>query len=340
MQRYSPRLTRMPPRSAGFTLTELLIVVTIIAILAGLITAAAVNALNAAKRTRISAEVKQIGQAIEDFKNDMGAYPPNGVNNNQTDAPPVSDFVRMFKKMFPRHQEPRDLIEGLAGNPNAAFAIDGGLSATEALYFWLGGFSSDEKYPISGPGGPSFSLETGRGEIVEDRNQRFGFDITDLGPRNESGEFNGRYVEYEVNVNGVVEERRINLWQYYPEGSDQPLVYFDVSRYKPVDYDPPVAVRTAPGVYDQGQQVDIYALKKIREGVAQQQDHQDIEFANTGKFQILHAGLDDTWGDWRTMSIATPLPELGPLYPIGPFIGDVADTLTNFTTGTVADAAE
>ena len=34
------------------------------------------------------------------------------------------------------------------------------MNAAEALVFWLGGFSDDPKYPISGPGGPSYSIES------------------------------------------------------------------------------------------------------------------------------------------------------------------------------------
>ena len=37
--------------------------------------------------------------------------------------------------------------------------LPGGMSAGEAVVFWLGGFSSDEKYPISGEGGPSYLVQ-------------------------------------------------------------------------------------------------------------------------------------------------------------------------------------
>jgi prepilin-type N-terminal cleavage/methylation domain-containing protein len=51
------------PRSA-FTLTELLVVITIIAILTSLITVAAVNALRTAKQARITMEMQQISNAL------------------------------------------------------------------------------------------------------------------------------------------------------------------------------------------------------------------------------------------------------------------------------------
>ena len=37
-------------------------------------------------------------------------------------------------------------------------SLHGGMTAGEALVFWLGGFSSDPKYPISGEGGPSYRI--------------------------------------------------------------------------------------------------------------------------------------------------------------------------------------
>ena len=51
------------PRAA-FTLVELLVVITIIGILAALITVAAVGALKTAQQTRIKVEINQIAMAI------------------------------------------------------------------------------------------------------------------------------------------------------------------------------------------------------------------------------------------------------------------------------------
>src|SRR5690606_22060521 len=96
-----------------------------------------------------------------------------------------------------------------AGNPSP---LDGGMNAAESLYFWLGGFSSDPVYPISGPGGPSFTDRTDDSdndlklddEILENRNRLYEFDLTRLAPRTEEGVFHdtdtggtGRYVLYD-----------------------------------------------------------------------------------------------------------------------------------------------
>jgi len=376
---HSPFRTR-----PAFTLTELLVVIAIIAVLAGLIAAAAVNALENANRNRIALEIRNISASIEEFKNDYGAYPPNCMNPNPMTSPTPgtaaayvqSDIIRMFKKAFPRHQEPQALIEGLAGlmrtGSNAILPngpVEQGLTAAEAMYFWLGGFSADEQYPISGPGGPSFDDADGDNdgnleasdEQLESRNRRYEFDLTRLGPRNDEGMFDesrGRSIEYFVDLNhdndvdDAGEERRINLWRYTPSGSEQPLVYFDTSRYKPAQYDlwagNPTGSIPMPW---------IVAFKQRRSGAAAiGGSPRNVIFVNQGKFQILHSGLDDVWAQpdpddsenrelfWRMSVPALKKEGISLdnilLYPDGPFTGDIADTLTNFTDGTIEDAAE
>jgi len=357
----------------AFTLTELLIVIAIIAMLAGLIAAAAVNALRASKRGQISLEIKQISASIEEFKNDYGAYPPNGMNpsypavNNPVPGSAAAlvqaDFERMFNKAFQGHREPRTLIRALCGQNGGAPSnqnLEHGMTAAEALYFWLAGFSSDQQFPLSGPGGPSFVK--GDVEVLENRNRRYEFDLGRLDPRDDDGVFyevpdgSGRYVEYQVDLNGdgdvadVGETRRINFWRYAPQGSEQPLVYFDASRYKPAQYDLWAVNPNPPDA------PYIFALKQLRSGARSTGGTmRNVVFVNQGKYQILHAGLDDAWGEgfegmslqgtvegrqyWGSDNSPTNADDLL-LFPDGPFIGEVADTLTNFTDGAIEDAAE
>ena len=354
-------------RRQAFTLTELLIVIAIIAVLAGLIAAAAVNALRRGRETRVTLELKNMAGAVENFKNDYGMYPPNGMTEMAPVPNPTpgtsaalvkADFVRAFKKAFPRHNEPNALIEALAGvtPPGAANMngpLDYGMRANEALYFWLGGFSSDEQYPISGPGGPSFS--TAAGEVLENRNKRYEFDLGRLGPRDDNGAYDsakGRFVTYEINMGNGVEPRRINFWQYTPSGSEQPFVYFDVSRHKPgITRTTPSAIG-GPGKYDLWAAnpaegfPHIYALKQLREGATGTANNvANVVFVNQGKFQLLHAGLDDDWDDaaFKQAGTLTVQPSSADnllLLPAGPFIGPIADTLTDFTEGTLESASE
>jgi prepilin-type N-terminal cleavage/methylation domain-containing protein len=347
-------MARAVSRRRGFTLTELLIVIAIIAVLAGLITAAAVQALKASNRSRISLEIRNIATAMENLKNEYGVYPPNAMNPSPASNPAPnssaalvqSDFVRMFKKAFPRSQEPPGLILALCGQNLSGTNLENGMNAAEALYFWLGGFSDDPQYPISGQGGPSFRIDTSLpngGEILEDRQGGYDFDLGRLGPRNddELAYDEVRYLEYEVMINGTLQQRGIRFWSYRPSGSERPLVYFDTSRYKPAQYDV-WAVNPNLG----SDTPWIYAFKRLREGVTEPTGQpRELVFVNQDSFQIIHPGLDDAWGQTYVGGANQPPIQVTNsedwlLFPEGPFIGEIADTLTNFTDGDLEDAQE
>ena len=66
----------------GFTLVEILVVISIIALLAGLVVATAVGVVNKSKIQRTQTELKQIETAIETYKARKGFYPPDNPNPN------------------------------------------------------------------------------------------------------------------------------------------------------------------------------------------------------------------------------------------------------------------
>ena len=216
------------------------------------------------------------------------------------------------------------------------------MNAQEAIYFWLGGFSDDPKFPISGPGGPGFLVDNslpGNGEVLEERNRRYDFDLSRLGPRTSDGVFDeniGRFVVYTDPITRTG-NRRINLWTYVPGGSERALAYFDASRHDPVEYHPDLS-----GTFNLG----LFPLTKVREGVsAASARFGDLVYANDGKFQVIHSGIDDAWGTWSRVSVAgsDPVASVDPqvvVYPVGPFVGDDSDNLANFANGTLADAQE
>src|SRR5688500_13204705 len=88
----SPVPWRLATRRQAFTLTELLIVIAIMAVLTGLIATAAVNAMRSSRRSSISLDIQNISGAIENFKNDYGAYPPNGMHEDVAN-PPTANSV-------------------------------------------------------------------------------------------------------------------------------------------------------------------------------------------------------------------------------------------------------
>lgn len=295
------------------------------------------------------------------FKDTYQAYPTNcqvdgpGTTNPLVESQVLTDLKRQFKQAFPRHREPDELIAALAGMTTAGALLpnndnlQGGMSAGESLVFWLGGFSSDPKYPISGDGGPAYPIpslgdsDNNTLDPIESRKWVFPFDVARLRPRtadNFFDESDDRFIEYTVRINGVDQLRRINFWQYVPAKSEQPYLYFDVSRHPAAvvngmdvsgPFDPPAAAAPNPNA------LHVHAVKTRSESAA---DNSPIQFANKDKFQILHAGTDEEWGEaaFEQMSvheIGSKVPNDYLLFPDGPFTGDVADTLTNFSEGTL-----
>ena len=341
-------------RRSAFTLTELLIVIAIIAVLAGLIAAAAINALRRGRETRITLEMQNMSGAIENFKNDPnigGIYPCSvayGTNPSTAQLQQAKgDLKRAFSKMFTRQNEPslNLIINKLAGDSSASGTknfggyLEGGMSPSEALVFWLGGFSSDPALPLSGPQGPSF-LVSAAPEILENRKFGYEFDLSRLGPRDDDGNFAGRYIIYPDPATG--DDRRINLWTYTPAGSEVPFAYFDVSRIKPSTCATKFGgnvVTALPWAYSNPLDTTSVLISPLREPLesvpnAAANQFNQTKFVNQDKFQLLHPGLDDAWDEPGNLTFGKVL------YPEGPFIGPIADTLTNFTDGTLESASE
>ncbi|OGX41753.1 MAG: hypothetical protein A3F87_03275 [Omnitrophica WOR_2 bacterium RIFCSPLOWO2_12_FULL_51_24] len=72
----------MKNRSSGFTLIEMIVVMTIIMILAGLITGAAMKAKQRALVTQTKAMISGLETALGMFQMDIGGYPTSAAGNN------------------------------------------------------------------------------------------------------------------------------------------------------------------------------------------------------------------------------------------------------------------
>ena len=71
----------------------------------------------------------------------------------------------------------------------------------------------------------------------------------------------------------------------------------------------------------------------------------DITFVNQDKFQIIHCCINDRW-DQDTFKLRMSMQYGNPTgtnfltFPEGPFVGDIADTIVNFTTETKIEDAQ
>ena len=90
-------------RTGGFTLLELLTVIAIIIVLAGLILAGAGFAQQKAARDRASAEIAALSVALESYKADNGVYPrdsaTDGLNSSSATAPAAAASLYLYKEL-------------------------------------------------------------------------------------------------------------------------------------------------------------------------------------------------------------------------------------------------
>jgi prepilin-type N-terminal cleavage/methylation domain-containing protein len=143
--------THNPRRARGFTLVEMLVVMAIIAILAGILLPAIGAAIRAAKNSKIAQELSQLHNAIESYKQKLGDYPPDF--SSVTKLADLSDstnvVARHLRKAFPRHAENNTTFSTFFADKGGTFHVP---DPSEALVFWLAGLKNDPRLPLSGSG--------------------------------------------------------------------------------------------------------------------------------------------------------------------------------------------
>jgi prepilin-type N-terminal cleavage/methylation domain-containing protein len=137
---------------AAFTLTELLIVITVIGILIGFLAPAVIRALQTARESTQVFEIKQMELAIEQFKNDNGFYPPTIGANAAFEISSAADMQRYLNKMAPRNRESADAFPGDSVSRLNRWWMNVGvnLDETSSLQFWLSGLCKNKQYPLTG----------------------------------------------------------------------------------------------------------------------------------------------------------------------------------------------
>ncbi|MDR3403084.1 MAG: type II secretion system protein [Chthoniobacter sp.] len=112
-----------PPRHAAFTLIEMITVIAIIAILAGLILATNGLVQKKSALARADAEIRQLSSAIESYKTDNGGYPQDANTTDLLDPRNISDAIDISQTGKPARAS-LYLYECLSGDTDGNGTID------------------------------------------------------------------------------------------------------------------------------------------------------------------------------------------------------------------------
>jgi len=166
--------TEKPNRRGGFTLVELLVVIGIIAILAGLVTPAVMKSLSSSRAAAVKAEIELLNTALMNYKNEYGSFPPSDMRGlwSGRSVNTLHPAYKHLQRIFPRNQEP-------TGGPASPYYWMAQMSPAQALVFWLQGYFDNPQYPLTN--GITLSAATPRaGTATANRNKFFDFDESRL----------------------------------------------------------------------------------------------------------------------------------------------------------------
>jgi len=288
-------------RKQGFTLVELLVVITIIGILAGLTLYAVGRVMPSIQDSVVRIEIRNIGQALENYKQEKGAYPPdmntviNPINATATDPENlarVNLINRHLSKLFPQRVASEDV-------PTAALTAtyaNGAANRTRLI-------AAGNEFNIVNTAAPAGSLELYELEPHEVFVLfLMGFSPDVERPLTGSGE---RQRLFEFDQARLIDEDNDGWWSYKPDYNESEIVYFESKSYATfnpstfdfsagsgsiaeVDFNDPATPSLATG------QVRPYARFSAN-GVA--------EFVNPKSFQLITAGRDGNFGSYTAGAI-------------------------------------
>lgn len=302
----------------GFTLVEVLTVIIIISILAAMATVGIGRVRESARTTAIRMEINSIDDAISQYQQKYGDYPP--------DFSSWAVVTRHYRKIFPRISDnDQQLLYNMLHDGAGVFQA-ARLDRAEALVFALGGYSEDPQRPFTGPGGPFAWVGAGDYDAampVEKRNPN-NFQINNDRVNRlhdfEQGRLNFTEIDPSALMTGAnryLSTDDDDLFLTYAASADgAPFVYFDSRTYDQydtniMDANGALGDFNGYGSTDYGQVRPYLSDRAVANSTAANYASESAalaawQFVNDDTFQVLSAGLDNNFGSTTTAG-TTPI---------------------------------
>ena len=341
-------------RRTGFTLVELLVVISIITVLAALLVPAVYFAIQKAKEGRIALELANIEKALEGYKLQYGEYPPDfaELGNNGLYPTPTAKAMaaqaiidghlsRIFRQRISDGSNanadfPRDSTGTNRLMPNDLLALYSKLGPHNALQFWLRGFSPDPAHPLFGGGErqPLFEFDKSRFFLDSTAPKAFNFDGGEslfLAQYFPQGSLDpSPYLYYRANPTSTfANQARSYMATTYslpPARSEAHAAYVDAAVWANANNTTRPYFSYTPGA------PNTVLDNNMPGGSAVQYPPTFRPYAEPKKFQLITAGLDSLYGVGGNPAKQNPIQHIGNV-AINKY--DPADkkNMTNFSAG-------
>lgn len=318
-------------RGAGFTLVEILVVIVIIGLLAGMTTTVLVGARRSARGSVVAAQMSQLSTALDEYKNRYGEYPP--------DFSDPTAVERHLKKRWPRYSVDYNTFldqvklgcrmssavvptKALDGRQIWDVGSGGYLSA---LIFWLGGLPDADGKPsgfYANPKAPLGYYADGTtirvSKALRDK-PLYDFALKNVGSFLAGG--SGSNVYYYRADGDACYDNSLNAYVYIPAfvQANLPIVYFRPtanSSYENMGARFAETTNSDDGV-------------AVARPYARTRDGNVYTFYETKRFQLVHPGVDGYFGPDENTESRGGIPVLAGKENL--YLED-ADNIVNFAT--------